>query len=54
MSAVKARWEEEFLVLLEEMRRTTRFFKFHHHRWLRAGEEHEEAGREGQAAYARK
>ncbi|EKM51133.1 uncharacterized protein PHACADRAFT_199966 [Phanerochaete carnosa HHB-10118-sp] len=54
MSALKARWEEEVVVIHEEMARTVRFFKFHQHFWLDVGEKHDESGMRGHGAYARK
>ncbi|GJE92976.1 hypothetical protein PsYK624_091350 [Phanerochaete sordida] len=53
-SATKSRWEEEYGAVLEEMRRSTRFYKFKHHEWLDAGDSQEAAGNAGHAAYARK
>lgn len=54
MSALKARWEEEVAVVLEEMRRTVRFFKNRQHFWLDLGKKHDEAGMKGHSSYARK
>ena len=54
MSALKSRWEEEAALVVEEMKRTVRFFKFNQDSWLEVGDESEEAGHLGRAAYARK
>ena len=54
MSALKSRWEEEDALVIEEMKRCTRFFKRSHHDWLLRGDAHEREGQHGYAAYARK
>ncbi|GJE98479.1 hypothetical protein PsYK624_147110 [Phanerochaete sordida] len=54
VSALRARWWEEQEVVLEEMRRTVRFFKYHHWIWLERGSARELEGLLGEAAYARK
>ena len=54
MSALHARWSEERALVLEEMRRTVRFFKYNQHWWLLEGERREAVGLDGAAAYARK
>ncbi|KIP01467.1 hypothetical protein PHLGIDRAFT_123325 [Phlebiopsis gigantea 11061_1 CR5-6] len=54
MSALKSRWEEEAHVVIEEMKRTIRFFKFQQDHWLQEGDKHEKHKCLGHAAYARK
>lgn len=54
MSALKSRWEEEAHVVVEEMKRTVRFFKFQQDHWLQEGDKHEDCNSLGHAAYARK
>ena len=54
MSALKSRWEEEMSVVIEEMKRTVRFFKFHHDVWLQKGVSFDREGLGSTAAYARK
>lgn len=54
ISALKSRWEEEAEVVVEEMKRTIRFFKFQQDHWLLEGDAHEDSGLLGHAAYARK
>lgn len=41
-------------VVQEEIIRTTRFFKFHHHDWLLKAEDDEALDKPGRASYARK
>lgn len=54
MSALSSRWWEEDGTVIEEMRRSVRYFKCEEDMWLRKGEEAEERGEDGAAAYARK
>jgi hypothetical protein len=54
MHANLARWREERALVIEEMSRTIRFFKFYHHHWLQKGDAAEASQRHGHAAYARK
>lgn len=53
-SAQHARWQEELEILLEEMRRTIRFFVFWERWWLERAERKELAGERGEAAYNRR
>lgn len=62
--ALKTRWQEEVLLLPEEMRRTVRYHNHYRLQWLSISERSEDAGRAGsisersehagKAAYARK
>lgn len=54
MSALKSRWQEEKLLLAEELRRTVRFFRYYHYRWGKTALDYEEQGKLGHAAHARR
>ncbi|TFK79239.1 hypothetical protein K466DRAFT_505889, partial [Polyporus arcularius HHB13444] len=53
-SAQYARWKEEVDILLEEMRRTIRFFVFWERWWLARAQVKEDTGERGEAAYDRR
>ena len=54
MSVLKSRWEEENALIIKEMKRCTRFFKYSHHDWLLWGDTHKCEGQHGYAVYTRK
>ena len=52
--ALAARWQEELALLLEEMRRTVRFFLRWRNIWNDRARERERQDEHGAAAYARR
>ena len=54
MSALKARWAEEAGVVIAEMERTVRFYKFMEDHWLQMSERLDKEETSDFAAYARK
>ncbi|PIL28435.1 hypothetical protein GSI_08469 [Ganoderma sinense ZZ0214-1] len=53
-SATHTRWYEEVQLLMEEMKRTVRFFHYYRYQWETTMRREEDAGNAGAAAYARK
>ena len=52
--ALCARWNEEIRLLIEEMRRTIRFFAHFRRHWTTIADGYELEGESGPAAHARK
>lgn len=54
MCALYDRWDEQYHLVVEEMHRAVRQFKYDQHQCLIEAEQHEQCGRFGHATYARR